>query len=199
MSTRTRASRLRRRRSGEGARSVRSLDFVMRIRRGRITRFDQKYKGATAAPDGPRRHEDTEIKKSFLRASVARHHRRLYRIHDPRTSEIVSSTTDRSVVIVLTTLGAATDAAAFARVLVGDRLAACVNVLPPMTSLYRWKGAIEEDSERQLVIKTTSDRVAAIEARFQELHPYELPEFIVLSAGASAPYLEWLGDSVKGT
>ena len=109
------------------------------------------------------------------------------------------SSTDRSAVIVLTTLGASSDATAFARVLVSDRLAACVNVLPPMTSLYRWKGAIEEDSERQLVIKTTSDRVAAIQARFQELHPYELPEFIVLSADASASYFEWLGESVRGT
>jgi periplasmic divalent cation tolerance protein len=63
-------------------------------------------------------------------------------------------------------------------VLVADRLAACVNVLPPMTSLYRWKGAIEEDREQQLVIKTTQDRVPAIEARFHELHPYELPEFV---------------------
>jgi periplasmic divalent cation tolerance protein len=102
-------------------------------------------------------------------------------------------------VIILTTLGAATDAAAFARVLVADRLAACVNVLPPMTSLYRWKGAIEEDREQQLVIKTTSDRVAAIEARFQELHPYELPEFIVLSAEASAAYFEWLSESASAT
>ena len=101
-----------------------------------------------------------------------------------------------SPVIILTTLGAATDAAAFARVLVSARLAACVSVLPPMTSLYRWKGAIEEDSEQQLVIKTTSDRVAAIEARFRELHPYELPEFLVLGAAASKPYLEWLGESV---
>src|SRR3954465_13964209 len=104
-----------------------------------------------------------------------------------------------SAVIILTTIGEATDAVAFAGPVVVDRRAACVNVLPPMTSLYRWKGAIEEDSERQLVIKTTSDRVAAIQARFQELHPYELPEFIVLSAGASAPYLEWLGDSVRAT
>ena len=101
--------------------------------------------------------------------------------------------------IVLTTVAASTDAAAFARVLVSDRLAACVNVLPPMTSLYWWKGAVEEDSERQLVIKTTSDRVAAIEARFQELHPYELPEFIVLGAQASASYFEWLSDSVTAT
>ena len=101
--------------------------------------------------------------------------------------------------IVLTTVGASTDATAFARVLVTDRLAACVNVLPPMTSLYRWKGAIEEDREQQLVIKTTSDRVAAIEARFRELHPYELPEFLVLSATGSASYLDWLGDSVTST
>jgi len=107
------------------------------------------------------------------------------------------STSVNSVVIVLTTVGASTDATAFARVLVTDRLAACVNVLPPMTSLYRWKGAIEEDREQQLVIKTTSDRVAAIEARFRELHPYELPEFVVLSAEASDAYLAWIRDSVE--
>jgi periplasmic divalent cation tolerance protein len=102
-------------------------------------------------------------------------------------------------VIILTTLGASADAPAFARVLVNDRLAACVNVLPPMTSVYRWKGAIEEDREQQLVIKTTSDRVAAIETRFRELHPYELPEFLVLSATASASYFAWLGESVGST
>jgi periplasmic divalent cation tolerance protein len=100
-------------------------------------------------------------------------------------------------VIVLTTLGAQTDAAAFARVLVDERLAACVNVLPAMTSVYRWKGAVEEDSEQQLVIKTTSDRVEALEARFHELHPYELPEFLVLGVTDGSPaYLEWLRASV---
>lgn len=102
-------------------------------------------------------------------------------------------------VIVLTTLGESTDAVAFARVLVSDRLAACVNVLPAMTSLYWWKGSIEEDRERQLVIKTTRDRVDAIEARFHELHPYELPEFIVLSGEASSAYLQWLQASVQET
>lgn len=111
----------------------------------------------------------------------------------------MNSNADRSAVIVLTTLGAASDAAAFARVLVNDRLAACVNVLPPMTSVYRWKGAIEEDREQQLVIKTTSGRVPAIEARFRELHPYELPEFVILEADASAAYLAWLRDCVTGT
>jgi periplasmic divalent cation tolerance protein len=101
-------------------------------------------------------------------------------------------------VIVLTTLGAQIDAAAFARVLVDERLAACVNILPAMTSVYRWKGAIEEDREQQLVIKTTSDRVAALEARFHELHPYELPEFLVITVTDGSPaYLEWLGESVK--
>ena len=100
--------------------------------------------------------------------------------------------------IVLTTLGAATDAAAFARVLVDERLAACVNVLPVMTSIYRWKGSVEEAREQPLVIKTTRDRVAALESRFHELHPYEVAEFLVIGpAEASAAYGAWLADSVK--
>jgi periplasmic divalent cation tolerance protein len=108
------------------------------------------------------------------------------------------TTAERRPVIVLTTLGAQTDASVFARVLVDERLAACVNVLPPMASTYWWKGAIEEDREQQLVIKTTSDRVAALEARFHELHPYEVPEFLVLAVSEGSPaYLEWLGESVK--
>jgi periplasmic divalent cation tolerance protein len=115
-----------------------------------------------------------------------------------RTDEIVSSAAEGHPVIVLTTLDARTDAAAFARVLVDERLAACVNVLPPMTSIYRWKGAVEEDREQQLLIKTTSDRVAALEARFHELHPYEVPEFLVLAVSAGSPaYLEWLGASMR--
>lgn len=110
----------------------------------------------------------------------------------------MSSAAETRPVIVLTTLGAQADAAAFARVLVDERLAACVNVVPEMTSVYRWKGAIEEDREQQLIIKTTSDRVAALEARFHELHPYEVPEFLVIGVtGGSPAYLEWLGDSVR--
>ena len=110
----------------------------------------------------------------------------------------MTSAEDRSPVIVLTTLGAATDAAAFARVLVDERLAACVNVLPVMTSIYRWKGSVEEAREQPLVIKTTRDRVAALESRFHELHPYEVAEFLVIGpAEASAAYGAWLADSVK--
>jgi periplasmic divalent cation tolerance protein len=103
------------------------------------------------------------------------------------------------VILILTTLSASADAITFARTLVNEQLAACVNVLPPMTSLYRWKGEIEEDREQQIVIKTTEDRVIAIEARFRELHPYELPEFIILDAKASAPYLAWIAASVAAT
>lgn len=99
-------------------------------------------------------------------------------------------------VIVLTTLGADAGAHALARTLVDERLAACVNVLPVMTSLYRWKGAVEQDREQQLVIKTSRDRIPALQARLRELHPYELPEFLVLTAEASDAYRAWIGDAV---
>jgi periplasmic divalent cation tolerance protein len=102
-----------------------------------------------------------------------------------------------SVSLVLTTLGADADAVALARTLVEERLAACVNVLPPMTSVYRWKGTVEQDREQQIVIKTTADRLTALEARLRALHPYEVPEFLVIPvAGGSAAYLQWVGESV---
>jgi len=97
-------------------------------------------------------------------------------------------------VVVLTTIGAAADAASLARTLVEERLAACVNVLPAMASFYRWKGTVEQDREQQLIIKTTAGRVAALESRLRALHPYELPEFVVLGAEASAAYAAWLRD-----
>lgn len=109
----------------------------------------------------------------------------------------MSSSESSPVVLVLTTLGADADGAAFARPLVDERLAACVNVVPQMTSVYRWKGAVEQDREQLLIIKTTRDRLPALEARIRDLHPYELPEFLVLSAaGGSAAYLAWVAESV---
>ena len=100
--------------------------------------------------------------------------------------------------LVLTTIAADADGAALARTLVEERLAACVNVLPAMTSVYRWKGQIEQDREQQLVIKTTMDRLPALEARVRELHAYELPEFLVIAADdGSAAYLAWRDDSVR--
>ena len=85
-----------------------------------------------------------------------------------------------------------------ARSLVEQRLAACVNVLPEMTSYFRWRGAVEQAEERQLVIKTTGASLDALEARLHEIHPYELPEFLVLPVvdGADA-YLKWLGDAIS--
>lgn len=106
--------------------------------------------------------------------------------------------TEEPVLLVLTTVGTGTDAAALARTLVEERLAACVNVLPVMTSVYRWKGGIEEDREQQIVIKTTAARLAALEARLAALHPYELPEFLVLQVDqGSAAYLAWVHGAVE--
>ena len=102
------------------------------------------------------------------------------------------------VVLVLTTIAAEADGAALARTLVDERLAACVNVLPAMTSVYRWKGQVEQDREQQVVIKTTRDLLAALDARLRELHSYELPEFLVIATGGgSEAYLQWVEESVK--
>jgi periplasmic divalent cation tolerance protein len=99
-------------------------------------------------------------------------------------------------VIVLTTWPAEGAAAELARTLVTERLAACVNVLGEMQSTYRWQGAVEVDRERQVVIKTTRSQLAALQARLGALHPYELPEFVVLSVDAGSDgYLAWLRDS----
>jgi len=102
------------------------------------------------------------------------------------------------IVLVLTTIAADADGSALGRTLVDERLAACVNVLPPMTSVYRWKGQVEQDREQQIVIKTTRDRLGALEARVRELHSYELPEFLVIAAGGgSDAYLAWVDEAVR--
>lgn len=99
------------------------------------------------------------------------------------------------VVLVLTTVPVGDLGETVARALVEERLAACVNVLAPMTSFYRWHGAVERDVERQIIIKTTREQVAAIRARLTGLHVYELPEFVVVSvADGSAAYLDWVKD-----
>ena len=101
-------------------------------------------------------------------------------------------------VIVLTTLPADFDSGAFARTLVDERLAACVNLLPPMESVYRWEGQVEHDTERQVIIKTSRERVVALWDRIRELHPYETPEFVVLVIqDGSDAYLRWIGSATK--
>jgi periplasmic divalent cation tolerance protein len=97
------------------------------------------------------------------------------------------------LVIVLTTAPDDDRAERWAWTLVDERLAACVNVHGPMVSIYRWRGAVERDAERQMVIKTTRARVTALEARLRELHPYELPEFLVIPVeGGSEEYVRWV-------
>ena len=100
-----------------------------------------------------------------------------------------------TALLVLTTLDADTDAATVARTLVEEGLAACVNVLPPMRSIYRWKGAIEEAREQQLLIKTSPAAIDALTARLLALHPYETPELLILEASGSQAYLRWLEET----
>ena len=106
--------------------------------------------------------------------------------------------TPTDIVIVLTTAPDDERAEAWARTLVEERLAACVNIHGPMISFYRWKGAIERDAERQVVIKTTRERVTALQARLRELHSYELPEFVVLPVDdGSDEYLKWVEEQTR--
>jgi periplasmic divalent cation tolerance protein len=96
-------------------------------------------------------------------------------------------------VVVLVTVPTVEVATRIAEALVGEGLAACVNVLPEVTSIYRWKGAVERERELLCVIKSRAARFEALRARVVSLHPYELPEVIALPiAFGHAPYLEWL-------
>ena len=102
-----------------------------------------------------------------------------------------------SFVIVLTTFPADGDAEKVARTLVEERLVACVNILPVMESVYRWEGKIEQSRERQVVMKTAQDRVDELTRRLEELHPFEVPELLVLAvSGGGDRYLAWIRDSV---
>lgn len=84
-----------------------------------------------------------------------------------------------------------------ARALVAERLAACVNVVPGITSIYRWQGKVEEGSEQLLLIKTTRQRFAAMQERLLELHPYELPQVVAVEVSAGLDsYLAWIAQSV---
>lgn len=102
-------------------------------------------------------------------------------------------------VVVWTTISATTESDKLASVLVAERLAACVNVLAQMESIYRWKGEVQVDHERQLIMKTTAARVPALKARLAQLHDYEVPEFIVMPViDGSDAYLNWIRESTAG-
>jgi periplasmic divalent cation tolerance protein len=95
--------------------------------------------------------------------------------------------------IVLSTAGSEQEAHKIAHILVKRRLAACVNILPRVQSIYRWKGEIESAQEWLLLIKTRADKFPAVRDAIGELHSYEVPECIVLEIeDGSLPYLQWL-------
>ena len=101
------------------------------------------------------------------------------------------------LLLILTTMPDDNRADELARSLVDERLAACVNVHGPMVSTYWWKGQVEHETERQVVIKTTRARLLELEARLRALHPYEVPEFVVLDAKTSDRYGAWVNDTTR--
>jgi periplasmic divalent cation tolerance protein len=100
-------------------------------------------------------------------------------------------------VVVFCTVGQTQDVEALARALVEQRLVACVNVVPSVTSIYRWQGKIERDEERLLVMKTRADRFEELRAAIMARHSYEVPEIVAVPLVAGhAPYLAWIDESV---
>ena len=100
--------------------------------------------------------------------------------------------------IALTTAGSMDESQELANALVERRVAACVNLIPNLTSIYRWQGAVEETSEVLLLIKTTAEQLSEVESTLRELHSYEVPEFVALGVeSGSQPYVDWLLSSVK--
>ena len=103
-----------------------------------------------------------------------------------------------STLLVFTNLPERTAAERLAQTLVEKQLAACVNILAPCRSVYRWKGALQHDEEHPMLIKTTHERYAALERELRAGHPYELPEIIAVPIERGfAPYLEWVVAETK--
>ena len=104
--------------------------------------------------------------------------------------------TDKRVVV--TTCGSLEEARSIAQTLVERQLAACVNVIPQIESVYRWQGEVETATEWLLIIKTTAAAFVRVREAVSELHSYELPECIEIAIeDGSAAYLKWIGESVR--
>jgi periplasmic divalent cation tolerance protein len=102
------------------------------------------------------------------------------------------------VLIALSTCPDEATAARIARALVEEGLAACVNRIGGVRSTYAWQGAVHDDAEVLLVIKTTRARLDALQVRLVALHPYELPELVAVEVtGGLAPYLDWVAASTR--
>ena len=99
--------------------------------------------------------------------------------------------------VVFANVGSQEEAQDIGRIVVEESLAACVNILPPIKSIYRWKGKIEEEPEVMLIFKTIQDRLPALIHRVNELHSYDVPEIIALPIiEGHEPYLEWIRENV---
>ena len=99
--------------------------------------------------------------------------------------------------LILTTTGSNSEAKKIAEMLIERRLAACVNVIPRMHSVYRWKDKVESAEEFLLLIKTRKENESAVQAAIRELHSYDLPECISIPIdGGSAEYLNWMTESL---
>jgi periplasmic divalent cation tolerance protein len=102
-------------------------------------------------------------------------------------------------IVVLSTCASLEDGERLARALVDARLAACVNLIPAMRSVYRWRGAVESESECLIVIKSSREQFDALRETVAMLHPYDVPELIALPILDGAPnYLDWLTANVRG-
>lgn len=100
--------------------------------------------------------------------------------------------------VVLSTLPNPEKAAEIARILVEERLVACVNLVPQIRSIYRWQGALCDEAETLAIMKTTRARYDALAARLRELHPYEVAEILALPVGdGNAAYLAWISESTR--
>ena len=107
-------------------------------------------------------------------------------------------TSDSNPLLVLMTAANKEEATRLAEMLVGSHLAACVQILPEMESVYRWQGKIERTPEILLLAKTISSKFLSLEREVRSLHSYETPEIVAVPISiASAPYLEWLSNSLE--
>jgi len=103
-----------------------------------------------------------------------------------------------NALLVITNLPDRAVAEQLAESLIAKHLAACVNVLAPCRSVYRWKGAVQHDDEHPMLIKTTRERYASLEQALRAAHPYELPEIIALPVERGLPaYLEWVATETR--
>jgi len=104
--------------------------------------------------------------------------------------------TDSGAIVVYITCSKPEEAQSLAQTLVGEKLVACVNIVPGIQSVYSWQGSIQTDTELLLICKSRTERFDELKLRVQSLHSYDVPEIISLPVlGGSEPYLDWLRDN----